>query len=227
MFKIEVFVMVEGCVGSDQAAPGNIANGHLEVSIAHHTYLQSFLAGELCTVSFLVLFCKQGRFWVSLKLFVPSICSVSEIFVTPCNADAFPSPTQGVVAQAVCVPSHLSLQYCLRSVPKSPNPYIAILPLQIESMRTAKPFQTIQAAATSSTSISVVVRFPLSVVRPLAFSASFWEYGSSRSCLTLQSYQSLHKFSHVRLAYLRLCTLPFWCALKLVSLSKNFAHSVQ
>jgi hypothetical protein len=44
-----------------------------------------------------------------------------------------------------------------------------------------------QAAAPSSTSINVVARVPLLVVRPMAASASFWEYGSSRSCFTLQN----------------------------------------
>lgn len=50
----------------------------------------------------------------------------------------------------------------------------------------------------------------LSVRRPIAASASFWVYGSSRSCFTLL-----------------LCGFPFLWTTRFTSLSNHLAHSVQ
>lgn len=69
---------------------------------------------------------------------------------------------------------------------------------------------------------------PLSVRNPTAASASFWEYGSSFSALTLSYIVSeLQVRCNIYMPYLLLWFLPFKCVLWLFSPSNHFAHSTQ
>jgi hypothetical protein len=125
--------------------------------------------------------------------------------------------------------SILAGEWCLRAYKPLRALRPSLLPVECGDAHISPNFLSpFQAVAPSSTSISfVVVRLPLSVVRPLPASASLIEYGSSRSALTLEHRQYTRKCYIMQATHLRLCTLPFWCAVKLPSLSKNFAHSLQ
>lgn len=81
----------------------------------------------------------------------------------------------------------------------------------------------------SSISITVLVCFPLSVLRPIAASDSFWVCGSSRSCRSLDTSVSLllDPDIYIKFLYLRLWFLPRWCDVKFASPSNHFAHSLQ